>query len=56
MKCSIRAGKDTILTGALEKALAGVEGYGGGHEQACGAVVKKEDFEQFISNLKDELK
>ena len=56
MKCSLRAGEKIVLTGILERALAGIEGYGGGHEHACGAVIKKEDFKQFIKNLKSELK
>lgn len=55
MKCSIRTGKGTAIPAALERALEGVEGYGGGHEHACGAVVKKEDFKKFIANLKKEL-
>jgi len=36
----------------LKKALEGLDGFGGGHEYACGASVKKKDFEQFINNLK----
>ena len=39
----------------LENALKGVEGYGGGHEHACGAVVKAEDFSQFVKNLEKEI-
>lgn len=54
MKCSIRAriNIDTIL----ERALKGIGGYGGGHPQACGAVVKEEDWELFLQNFKRELK
>ncbi|HIJ11657.1 TPA: DHH family phosphoesterase [Candidatus Woesearchaeota archaeon] len=54
MKCSLRA-QFPIVT-ALKKALEGVEGYGGGHPNACGAVIKKEDFEQFLTVFKKELK
>ncbi len=36
----------------LKKALVGVEGYGGGHEFACGGNVKKEDFPKFIEQLR----
>lgn len=36
----------------LLKALIGVEGFGGGHEFACGASIKKKDFKQFIDNIK----
>jgi len=55
MKMSIRA-KDKIIPPMLEKALEdGVEGYGGGHEHACGANVKKRDFDKFIENFKKQL-
>ncbi len=40
----------------LENALKSVNGYGGGHEYACGANVKKEDFDKFISNIQEQLK
>ncbi|MBW3016276.1 DHH family phosphoesterase [Candidatus Woesearchaeota archaeon] len=56
MRCSIRAPPEINLVKPLERALIGIEGYGGGHEQACGVAVKKEDFKQFIENLKKELK
>ena len=55
MKCSIRTGADTPVSDALQRALVGIEGYGGGHEHACGAVIKKEDFEKFLENLRNEL-
>jgi len=53
-KCSVRA-KITINK-ALEKALVGIDGYGGGHPQACGAVIKEQDWEKFIENFERELK
>ena len=56
MKCSLRSGPKVILPQILEKALRDIDGYGGGHEHACGACMKKEDFNQFIDNLKEELK
>lgn len=56
MKCSLRSGEGIELPPILEKALTGVEGYGGGHEHACGAVIKKEDFKQFLENLNREIK
>lgn len=49
-KCSLRAREKPILP-VLQKALEGVEGHGGGHEHACGAVVKSEDFERFLKSL-----
>ncbi len=52
-KCSLRARKRPLLP-AVQKALEGVEGRGGGHEQACGTVIKSEDFERFFENLKRE--
>ena len=54
-KCSLRSRKKPILP-ALEQALVGVEGFGGGHEMACGAVIKEEDFDRFVENLKEALK
>ncbi len=56
MRCSLRAPGQTKLATALAKALIGIEGYGGGHEQACGAGIKKEDFKRFLENLRKELK
>ncbi|MFH1589421.1 MAG: DHH family phosphoesterase [archaeon] len=40
----------------LMKALEGVDGHGGGHDFACGAGVKEEDFDKFIKVIKKELK
>ncbi len=54
MKCSIRA--QFPISAALEKALVGVEGYGGGHPNACGAVIKGEDWSRFLEQFKEELK
>lgn len=51
MKMSIRS-KDAVLPPILEKALEDVDGFGGGHEHACGASMKKEDFSRFIENFK----
>jgi single-stranded DNA-specific DHH superfamily exonuclease len=56
MKCSLRSSPDISIRAALEQALAGIEGYGGGHEQACGACVKVGQFKQFVQQLKDALK
>jgi len=54
MKCSLRARIN--IAEKLAKALQGIEGYGGGHPNACGAVIKKTDWEQFLKNLRDEVK
>jgi single-stranded DNA-specific DHH superfamily exonuclease len=54
VKISIRSGK-IIIPPILEKALQGVEGFGGGHEHACGANIKKTDFKRFITNFKNQI-
>jgi single-stranded DNA-specific DHH superfamily exonuclease len=51
MKCSVRSGPGTQLAKALERALVGVKGYGGGHEHACGACITLEDFPKFLEQL-----
>ncbi|MFH1181528.1 MAG: DHH family phosphoesterase [Candidatus Woesearchaeota archaeon] len=54
VRMSIRgAGKNVILP-RLKKALEGIDGYGGGHEYACGATVKKHDLARFMENLRKE--
>ncbi len=52
-KCSIRA-KWAILP-AVEHALQGVQGYGGGHENACGAVVHEKDWKKFLEVFKEKV-
>ncbi len=52
LRCSIRAPADITLPDALAQALEGIQGYGGGHEHACGAGIKKHDFPKFIENLR----
>ncbi len=47
MKISLRS-RDVILPVVLKKVFEEVPGYGGGHEHACGSVVKVEDFDRFI--------
>lgn len=51
MRMSVRNKKQN-LPSLLEKALVGVNGYGGGHEGACGANVLKEDYSKFLENLR----
>lgn len=51
MVCSFRSSNLNSLN-ILEKSLEGVEGHGGGHEKACGAVIKIKDFEKFLENVK----
>lgn len=48
---SIRA--QTIkLPDIIHKALEGLNGYGGGHDHACGAVVSSDDFSMFVERFK----
>jgi single-stranded DNA-specific DHH superfamily exonuclease len=54
VRMSIRgAGKNMILP-RLKKALEGIDGYGGGHEYACGATVKKHDLAKFLEKFRAE--
>lgn len=55
LRVSMRS-SNIVINKILPKALEGVEGYGGGHEYACGANIKKEDFEKFVEQLKKEVK
>ena len=50
MKMSLRSPKK--LPAIINKALEGLEGYGGGHEYACGACVKKKDFKEFLERIR----
>lgn len=51
MKCSLRSSK-TILPPLVEKCLVGLEGYGGGHELACGLNIKTHHFDEFVKRFK----
>ena len=51
VRMSLRSTK-IIIPPILEKALNGLEGHGGGHELACGACVKQEDFDEFVNRIK----
>lgn len=54
MKCSLRSASIKVLP-ILKKALIGINGYGGGHDFACGGCIKTEDFNRFIKNIRSEL-
>ncbi len=54
VRLSLRSMKK-ILPPIIERALIGVEGYGGGHEYACGANVKKEDFKRFLQSIREQI-
>ncbi|MFP4118942.1 MAG: DHHA1 domain-containing protein [Candidatus Woesearchaeota archaeon] len=54
-KCSLRSNAlpvDKILSRVLEE----VEGTGGGHEHACGAVIPSENFSDFVEGLRGKSK
>jgi single-stranded DNA-specific DHH superfamily exonuclease len=53
-KCSFRS-TDLAIRPILEKALVGVDGYGGGHERACGGAIKTHDWDKFLENLRREI-
>lgn len=55
IKLSIRT-KNRNIPEALESALFGLQGYGGGHENACGVNIKKEDFTEFVKRLREKMK
>jgi len=55
VKCSLRSNSKIKLSKILEKSLVGIDGYGGGHEYACGACIKTHDFKRFVSNLKKKI-
>jgi len=53
-KCSFRS-TDIPIRPILEKALVGIDGYGGGHANACGGAIKTHDWEKFLENLRREI-
>lgn len=55
LRVSLRS-TNIVINKALPKALDGVKGYGGGHEYACGANIDKEDFDKFVSQLREAVK
>jgi len=55
MKCSLRSSGPVSVSEILKKALVGIEGYGGGHEHACGLCIKNKDFKRFVENIKKQL-
>ena len=54
VRISLRS-KNILLRPILEKSLVGLEGYGGGHEYACGANVKESHFKEFIERIKNNM-
>ena len=54
-KCSLRS-ENIAIAPILEKVLSQINGEGGGHANACGAVIKTEQFESFLDLFREELK
>jgi len=54
IKMSLRSSKIQIPQ-LIEQALQGLQGYGGGHEYACGVNIKQEDYLIFLERLKKQL-
>ena len=52
MKCSLRASK-IVLPPLIEKCLVGLNGFGGGHEHACGLNIKTADFDEFLRRFRE---
>ena len=55
MKISIRS-KNIKVEDKLQKAIEGIDGYGGGHELACGANISNKDFKLFLERFKSLIK
>ncbi len=51
---SLRSGSIRIVD-RLQRALVGVDGYGGGHDLACGACIKRDDFDKFMEQFRAEI-
>ncbi len=56
VKMSLRAVEGKNILEPLQKALEGIDGYGGGHFNACGSVISLDDWERFLKNFKREIK
>ncbi len=50
VRFSMRSSK-LVIPAILEKALVNLNGYGGGHDYACGGNISKDDLSKFIENL-----
>ena len=51
---SLRSEKYNIQK-MIKEVVEGLDGYGGGHEHACGANISKEDYHTFISRFKEQI-
>lgn len=54
-KYSLRSAGKYAIPPMLERALKGIDGYGGGHTYACGACVSEDDNERFVDAIREEI-
>jgi single-stranded DNA-specific DHH superfamily exonuclease len=52
--CSFRSPVYDVRA-VLDKALVGIDGYGGGHEHACGGGINAKDWDRFLDNIRKEI-
>ncbi len=55
VRCSMRSPAHISSAKILEKGLQGLQGHGGGHENAVGLSVKQDDWELFLRQVEEEL-
>lgn len=53
MKTSFRSANKIKIRPLAEQAVVGIEGRVGGHEYACGGIIKDADWDKFINNLRE---
>lgn len=54
IRLSLRSSK-VLLPPIMEKVFKQIQGYGGGHENACGANINQEDLNKFVELIKKEI-
>lgn len=55
IKASLRGAHIDVFS-TQQKALEGLDGYGGGHKHACGMSLNEKDWETFVTRYKEQLK
>ena len=55
MKTSFRSSGKIKVKYVIEKALKGINGRAGGHDYACGGLIKDTDWDQFIKNMRESI-
>ncbi len=55
IKCSVR-NTNKILPGIIQECLSSLDGYGGGHDHACGMNIATTDFDEFLKKFKEKLR